>query len=90
MAEIMTEHPVVDENGYLYYNLIKHYARDENGAKYSLIQNETGAEYEDPIDMFPCKYTYSIGSIVKELNEEEGNDVEEQQNPPKEQDYGEE
>lgn len=66
MAEIMTEHPFVDDDGYLYYNLIKHYARGENGAKYSLIQNETGESYDDPIDVFPCKYTYSLGNEVVE------------------------
>ena len=69
MTEIMTEHPFVDEDGYLHYNLIKHYARGENGAKYSLIQNETGNGYEDPIDMFPCKYTYSLGSVIAQADE---------------------
>jgi hypothetical protein len=66
MVEIMTEHPLVDEDGYLHYDLIKHYGRDEKGVKYTLIQNETGEPYEDPVDLFPCKYTYSVGEKVEE------------------------
>ena len=35
--------------------LIKHYS-DRNVL---LLQNETGAKYSDPIDVVPCRYTYS-------------------------------
>jgi hypothetical protein len=35
--------------------LIKHYS-DEG---YMLLQNETGAKYFEPIDVYPCSFTYS-------------------------------
>lgn len=35
--------------------LIMHYS-DKN---VMLLQNETGAEYDHPIDVVPCRYTYS-------------------------------
>lgn len=35
--------------------LIKHYS----DRKVLLLQNETGAKYSDPIDVVPCRYTYS-------------------------------
>ena len=34
--------------------LIKHYS----DAGYMLLQVETGAKYADPVDVFPCRYTY--------------------------------
>lgn len=35
--------------------LIKHYS--DKG--YLLLQNETGAKYSEPIDVVPCRYTYT-------------------------------
>ena len=35
--------------------LIKHYS--DQG--FLLLQNETGAKYSDPIDLVPCRYTYT-------------------------------
>ena len=35
--------------------LIKHYS--DKGVM--LLQNETGMKYADPIDIYPCPYTYS-------------------------------
>lgn len=35
--------------------LIKHYS----DAGFMLLQNETGAKYSDPIDVVPCRYTYT-------------------------------
>ena len=35
--------------------LIRHYS----DAGFLLLQNETGAKYSDPIDVVPCKYTYT-------------------------------
>ena len=35
--------------------LIKHYS----DAGFMLLQNETGAKYSDPIDIVPCRYTYT-------------------------------
>lgn len=35
--------------------LVRHYS----DAGYMLLQVETGAKYADPIDVVPCKYTYT-------------------------------
>ena len=35
--------------------LIKHYS----DAGFLLLQNETGIKYADPIDLVPCRYTYT-------------------------------
>ena len=35
--------------------LIKHYS----DAGFLLLQVETGAKYPDPIDLVPCRYTYT-------------------------------
>lgn len=35
--------------------LVKHYS----DAGFMLLQNETGLKYPDPIDVVPCRYTYS-------------------------------
>ena len=35
--------------------LIKHYS----DAGYMLLQNETGIKYADPVDIVPCRYTYT-------------------------------
>ena len=35
--------------------LIQHYS----DAGFMLLQNETGLKYSDPIDVVPCRYTYS-------------------------------
>lgn len=35
--------------------LVKHYS-DEG---FYILQNETGVEYSEAIDLMPCKYTYT-------------------------------
>lgn len=35
--------------------LIRHYS----DAGFMLLQNETGIKYSDPIDLVPCRYTYT-------------------------------
>ena len=35
--------------------LIKHYS----DAGFMLLQNETGIKYADPVDLVPCRYTYT-------------------------------
>ena len=35
--------------------LIKHYSDSD----FLLLQNETGVKYSEPIDVVPCKYTYT-------------------------------
>lgn len=39
---------------------ILHYAEDENGKRYYIIQVETGIEYDEAVDLYPCIYTYVI------------------------------
>ena len=46
--------------------LIKHYS--DKGVM--LLQNETGIKYADPIDIYPCPYTYSETDEVIEIEEE--------------------
>jgi hypothetical protein len=41
-------------------NLIKHYAEDSLGNRYYIKQVETGIEYEEAIDVIPCRYTYVV------------------------------
>lgn len=45
--------------------LIKHYS--DKGVM--LLQNETGAKYSDPIDIYPCPYTYSETDELIETEE---------------------
>ena len=46
--------------------LIRHYS----DAGYMLLQVETGAKYADPIDIFPCPYTYEETDELIEKEEE--------------------
>lgn len=47
--------------------LIKHYS--DKGVM--LLQNETGLRYADPIDIYPCPYTYSETEELIKIEEEE-------------------
>lgn len=47
--------------------LTKHYS----DAGFMLLQVETGAKYSDPIDIFPCPYTYEETDELIEKEEEE-------------------
>ena len=51
--------------------LIKHYS----DAGYMLLQNETGIMYADPIDVVPCRYTYSETEELIEVEETENEPV---------------
>ncbi len=44
--------------------LIKHYSNQG----YLLLQNETGIKYADPIDVVPCRYTYTETNEFSEEN----------------------
>lgn len=46
--------------------LIKHYS--DKGVM--LLQNETGVMYSDPVDVVPCRYTYSETDVPIESDEE--------------------
>jgi hypothetical protein len=45
--------------------LIKHYS--DNGVM--LLQVETGIKYSDPIDVYPCGYTYEETDELIEVEE---------------------
>ncbi len=50
--------------------LVKHYS----DAGFLLLQNENGEKYSDPIDVVPCKYTYTETNELieqEEITEEE-------------------
>jgi hypothetical protein len=47
--------------------LIKHYS--DKG--FMLLQNETGIKYLDPIDVVPCRYTYTETDELGENGDEE-------------------
>ena len=47
--------------------LIRHYSDKE----VKLLQVETGLEYDEAIDIIPCKYTYIESNIPIEIFEEE-------------------
>lgn len=66
MIELKTEYPYNNKN-----SLIRHYAEDENGVKYNILQNETGIKYGEAVDIYPCRYTYSAtNEIIEEVVEE--------------------
>lgn len=79
MIEIKTQFPFVDENGKVFEDLIKTWAEDENGTKFDILQNETGAIYGEAIDLAPCRYTYSVAPI-KEPEQDENTDEIESEN----------
>lgn len=66
---IVKEYPYVDISGEEYPNLICHYSDKKKMIK----QVETGVEYTDAIDIYPCKYTYieSENDIIEEVLEGE-------------------
>lgn len=47
--------------------LIKHYS----DAGMMLLQEETGLMYADPVDVYPCRYTYTETDIPVESDENE-------------------
>lgn len=46
--------------------LIKHYS----DAGFMILQNETGLKYSEPIDVVPCRYTYTETDDPIEKDEE--------------------
>lgn len=60
MIKLKLQRPLVDEDGKIIEHLERHYAEDENGIRYKILQVETGIIYDDAVDYIPCKYTYEI------------------------------
>lgn len=70
MVELKEEYPYKDWNGVLKDNLIRHYAEDKDGVRYYIIQIETGIEYTEAVDLYPCRYTYKVTD--KKIEVEDG------------------
>lgn len=74
MIELKLQNPYIDADGVVKENLEKHYAEDENGVRYYILQLPTCIEYEEAIDVVPCRYTYkTTDKIIKET--ENGNNT---------------
>lgn len=58
MSKLKVEYPFIEENGNENSSLIKHYAENEKGEKFFILQVETGLEYYEAVDVYPCRYTY--------------------------------
>ena len=52
---IKTQYPYINANGVEKENFIKTYS--DIGLR--ILQNETGAVYDEAVDLYPSKYTYS-------------------------------
>ena len=70
MVELKTEYPFQKADGTFDYNLIKHWAEDENGRRYIIRQIETEIEYTEAVDVYPCRYTYEVTDKVQEEEEQ--------------------
>lgn len=66
---IIQQYPYINENGIEDISRIKTYSDNNN----LIIQQETGIEYEEAIDTYPCKFHY----IEKIRTEEETHKAEE-------------
>lgn len=60
MIELKLQNPYIDADGVVKENLEKHYAEDENGVRFYILQLPTCIEYEEAIDVVPCRYTYKV------------------------------
>lgn len=50
--------------------LEKHYAEDENGVRYYVLQLPTCVEYSEAIDVVPCRYTYKVTDKPVEVEDD--------------------
>lgn len=66
---IQTQYPFVNEEGQEFENLIKTYS-DEGK---QILQNETGNIYDEAVDVYPCRYTYS--EVEEPIESEETNEI---------------
>ena len=51
-------------------NLIRHYAIDEDGKQYKILQVETNIIYDEAIDVMPCRYSYKATSEEIQIEQE--------------------
>lgn len=62
---VIKQEPYVNSKGKIFSNLVRHYS--DSGK--ILIQNETGIEYEEAIDVVPLVFTYSESEKMIETGE---------------------
>lgn len=75
MVELKTQYPFID-NGIDREDLIKHYAEDEEGVRFFIKQNETGYLYEEAVDVYPCRYSYTATDMPVVVEEDEEDEEE--------------
>lgn len=82
MIELKEKYPFVHDDGEVDEGLILHWAENEKGEKFYILQLETGIKYESAVDVYPCRYTYiaTIEKIEEEPVENELQETEEEQN----------
>ena len=51
-------------------NLIRHYAIDNDGKQYKILQVETNIVYDEAIDVMPCRYSYKATSEEIQIEQE--------------------
>lgn len=67
MIEVKEQYPFTDDEGNIRYDLIRHYAVDEDNNKFYILQVETGIKYIEAVDAYPCKYTYEATDEPEEV-----------------------
>ena len=55
MIELKIEHPYNGNS-----QLIRHYAEDENGARYKVEQSTTGLLFDEAVDLYPTEHKYVV------------------------------
>ena len=69
---IQAQYPYIDDNEKTHSNLIKHWTDDPEHK--TMLQVETGAIYDEAIDIYPCHYTYEEIDKPEEESDEESDE----------------
>lgn len=67
---IKPEYPYKDKKGNLHYDKIRQYSTEG----FRLLKNGTDEKYDEAVDTYPCKYTYSETTEPIEVETEENNE----------------
>lgn len=70
MIQLKLQTPYIDESGNVKPNLEKHYAEDENGVRYKIIQVETNTLFDEAVDVIPCRFTYKATDKPVEVEDD--------------------
>lgn len=72
MIEVKVQYPFIEDDSTENTGLIKHYAENEKGERFTIRQIETGIEYGEAVDVYPCRYTYeATENKIEEIKEDE-------------------